>query len=423
MEGVKLENEYAYVVDGKVFLKGYLEMPDRQIGEVKSTQEEAVQYFEKRYEIAVSKVNQLEEDIENAQNKGSYLTKLLQLRKRLLSFDGIGNFIPLLEKLDVLEKDLVHLIEENQKQNLEIKRALIEEAKKYHFTEDWKDTAEALQEIRSRWIRIGPVEKDLNESVDEEFKTILDEFYQARKAFFDEQNKIIDERIKKYHELTAKAEMLLDRDDWDEAFLDLKNYQTEWKIIGEIPPKLLKSLFKDFKKPTSIFYERYCQAKGIQPKRKQDPRVEMQLKMVTEAERLSESDDIFAASNRAKVLLNEWKTIRIPAHLADRNIAERFRAACDKIFELGYLYKVISRKYPTFNYLSDKQKDLTKYREMENIVKRARTDYEDLVAANNAQDMDSEMGRMVLSNQKTQKRKLLMKEIILEELRHKAASV
>jgi hypothetical protein len=128
MKGVTLENEYAYILDSKVFLKGYMGMPDRQIGEVKRTEEEAFQYFVNRYDIAVSKVNQLETEIEEAQNKGSYLTKLIQLRKRLLNFDGIGNFIPLLEKLDVLEGSLTSLIGENQSSNLEIKRALIEEA-------------------------------------------------------------------------------------------------------------------------------------------------------------------------------------------------------------------------------------------------------------------------------------------------------
>ena len=56
MNGVTLENEYAYIKDGKVFLKGYLDMPDRQIGEVKRTEEEAFQYFINRYQIAVNKV-------------------------------------------------------------------------------------------------------------------------------------------------------------------------------------------------------------------------------------------------------------------------------------------------------------------------------------------------------------------------------
>lgn len=423
MKGVTLENEYAYIADSKVFLKGYMGMPDRQIGEVKRTEEEAFQYFVNRYDIAVSKVNQLETEIIEAQNKGSYLTKLIQLRKRLLNFDGIGNFIPLLEKLDVLEDELSSLIQDNQASNLDIKKALIEEARPYADSTDWKETADVLQEIRTKWIRTGPVEKELNEQIEEEFKTILDQFYQARKTHFEEQNRIIDEKINKYNDLISKAEELVGREDWDEAFVELKNLQTEWKIIGDIPPKVLKALYKNFKKHTSTFYEKYCRAKGIVPKRKLDPRVEAQMKMVREVEKLAEAEDMMAATNRAKFLLNEWKTIRVPSHLADRNLAERFRGACDKIFELSYLHKVISRKYPTFNFLSDRQKDLTKYREMDNIVKRARTDLDDLVQSYESQSAGYEMDQMMQSNLKTQKRKLLMKEVILEELRQKVASL
>ena len=61
-----------------------------------------------------------------------------------------------------------------------------------------------------------------------------------------------------------------------------------------------------------------------------------------------------------------------------------------------------------------------KYREMDNIVKRARVDMEQLeVTTNQSRSSDGEMDRMVFNNLKTQKRKLLMKEIILEELRRK----
>ena len=422
MKGVTIENGYAYILDSKVFLKGYLDMPDRQIGEVKRTEEEAFQYFINRYDIAVSKVDQLESEIEDAQNKGSYLTKLIQLRKRLLNFDGIGNFLPLLNKLDELEGILSELIVVNQSSNLEIKLALLEEAKPFKESDDWANGGDLLQDIRTRWIRTGPVEKATNDKIEEEFKEILDTFYQARKTFYEEQNRIIDERIFNYNALIDKAEDLVRRTDWDEAFLQLKNLQTEWKIIGDIPPKVLKALYRNFKKNTTYFYERYCRAKGITPKRRVDPRVEAQIKMVTEVERLSESEDMFAATNRAKYLLNEWKTIRIPPALADRNVAERFRAACDKIFELSYLHKVIARKYPTFSFLSERQRDLTKYREMENIVKRARTDLEDLVLSYDTQNQSQEMEQMMQSNLKTQKRKLLMKEIILEELRQKVST-
>lgn len=422
MKGVTLENEYAYILDSKVFLKGYLDMPDRQIGEVKRTEEEAFQYFVNRYEIAVSKVNQLETQIEEAQNKGSYLTKLVQLRKRLLNFDGIGDFIPLLSKLDELEESLSGLINENQSANLEIKRALIEEAEPFRHSEDWANGGDNLQEIRTKWIRTGPVDKDINDKIEEEFKEILDTFYQARKSYYEEQNRIIDGRIAAYNTLIDKAEDLIRRSDWDEAFVDLKDLQTEWKVVGDIPPKVLKALYRNFKKFTTIFYDKYCRAKGIVQKRRVDPRVEAQIKMVNEVEKLAESEDMFAATNRAKYLLNEWKSIRIPSAVADRNVAERFRAACDKIFELSYLHKVIGRKYPTFNFLSDKQKHLTKYREMENIVKRARTDLDELVMSYDTHNQSADMEQMMNSNLKTQKRKLLMKEIILEELRQKAAA-
>ena len=63
MDGATLENEYAYIKDNKVFLKGYLDMPDRQIGEVKRTEEEAFQYFVNRYDIAVKKVEVLEKEL------------------------------------------------------------------------------------------------------------------------------------------------------------------------------------------------------------------------------------------------------------------------------------------------------------------------------------------------------------------------
>ncbi|MEZ4902925.1 MAG: hypothetical protein R2822_14820 [Spirosomataceae bacterium] len=118
MENPTLMDEYGYVLDGKVFLKGYLGNPDRQIGEVKRTEQEAIDYFKNRFSIATAKVEQLEKDVEEAQNKGSYLTKLVQLRKKLLSFDGLGDFVPLLARLDALEVVLEDLIKVNQEKTL-----------------------------------------------------------------------------------------------------------------------------------------------------------------------------------------------------------------------------------------------------------------------------------------------------------------
>ncbi len=423
MGAVTLENEYAYIKDGKVFLKGYLDMPDRQIGEVKRTEEEAFQYFVNRYQIAVNKVDQLETEIEEAQNKGSYLTKLMQLRKRLLNFDGIGDFIPLLNKLDELEAFLRDLIVHNQANNLTIKQELIAESREAVEEIDWKIVAEKLQEIKTRWIRTGPIERPQNDELEAEFRLVHDEFYQKRKAFYEEMNRVIDERIVKYEELVATAESLFRMGDWEASFKELKRIQNEWKGVGDVPPKKLKFMFRRFKKLTTLYYEKYCNAKGIKPPSRIDPRVEAQRKMMDEAEALAAQKDIFAATERAKVLLNDWKNVKVPSHLADRNVAERFRAACDKIFELSYLMKVITRKVPNFNYLSDKQQVLTKFREMESIVIRARGELKQLIESYDGVARNEEMDKIMNSNITTQKRKLLMIDLILEELRRASQTV
>jgi hypothetical protein len=421
MNGATLENEYAYIKDSKVFLKGYLDMPDRQIGEVKRTEEEAFKYFENRYDIAVGKVEQLKVDIETAQNKGSYLTKLKQLRKRLLTFDGIGDFIPLLDKLNVLEGSLSGMIDENQSNNSAIKQELLTEAQEVGKSDEWQETADLLQEIRTRWIRTGPVPKENQEEVEDAFKEALDSFYQRRKAFFEEQRRITDERLLKYNGLIKIADSLLDRRDWDDAFLELKRIQAEWKNVGKIHPKILRDPYKRFKKLTGTFYERYCKAKGIEIKPRVDPRIAAQQKMVADVDRLAESDDMVAAANRTKMLLNEWKNIRLPYNMVDRDLAERFRSACDKIFELSYLMKVVYRKNPTYSYMSAEQRSQVKHQEMEYIVKRARADLEQLAGSLNTIKVneDADMDRIMFNNVRTQKRKLLMKEVILEELRYK----
>jgi len=249
MENPTLMDEYGYVLDGKVFLKGYLGNPDRQIGEVKRTEQEAIDYFKNRFNIASAKVEQLEKDVEEAQNKGSYLTKLVQLRKKLLTFDGLGDFIPLLARLDTQEVVLDDLIKINQEKNLEIKRALLEDARAVQVeNDDWQLATDQLQEIKSKWIRTGPVEKEFHEEVENEFQLLLDTFFQSRRDFFSELNNTIADRIEKYTELIAKSDALVRMYDVEEASRQLRQIRNEWKDVGEVPVKRSAKMYKQFKR-------------------------------------------------------------------------------------------------------------------------------------------------------------------------------
>ena len=415
MENASLVDEYGYVKDGKVFLKGYLNYEDRQIGEVKRTEQEALDYFKNRFIIAENKVSQLESDIDEAQNKGSYLTKLVQLRKKLLGFDALGDFPPLLDRLDAQEKLLADLITVNQLKNLEIKRALIGEAEAIADSTDWRTTADALQEIKTKWIKTGPVDKAADSEIEGRFQELLDGFFTRRREFFNEQNKVIQERLDKYDELIRLAFRANRLGDLDAAFQEVRKLNNAWKAVGEVPIKKSGKLYKQFKKATTMFYAKYNDAKGIVIVPKIDPRIEQQMKMADEAEKLSKQSDIFAAAERAKVLLNSWKEIRVPFKMQDKVLNERFRAACDKIFELSYLGRVLTRKYPAFELKSQSEQIRTKIREMEYLVKREKNDLQFALQDADGLDPNKDEDKQILNKINTQKRKIAMKETILRE--------
>ncbi|GAB4037980.1 DUF349 domain-containing protein [Spirosoma gilvum] len=423
MENASLVDEYGYVKDGKVFLKGYLNYEDRQIGEVKRTEQEALDYFKNRFIIAENKVSQLESDIAEAQNKGSYLTKLVQLRKKLLGFDALGDFPPLLERLDAQEHLLADLITVNQRKNYDIKRALITEAEAIVDSNDWRPTADALQEIKTKWIKTGPVDKSVEAEVEGRFQELLDGFFQRRREFFNEQNKVIQERLEKYDELIRLAFRANRLGDLDAAFQEVRRLNNAWKQVGEVPIKKSGKLYKQFKKATTMFYAKYNDAKGIVIQPKIDPRIEAQMKMADEAERLAKQSDIFAAADRAKVLLNSWKEVKVPFKLQDKVLNERFRSACDKIFELSYLGRVLTRKYPAFDLKSKAEQLRTKIREMEYLIKREKNDLQFALQDAEGLDPNNDADKQVLNKINTQKRKIAMKETILREFQKQLESV
>jgi Domain of Unknown Function (DUF349) len=400
--------EYGYCKDGKVFLKGYAEYEERQIGVVRNSEEEALQYFVNRFSIAENKVSTLFEQVEEAQNKGSYLTKLLQLRKSLTEFDGLGNFIPLLERLDGLELELRELILNNQIKNLEIKEA--------GKIEDWAEATEAIMEIKAKWLKTGPVDKNLQDGVEGEFEEIVDEFFVRRREYYSEKNRIIDEKLGVLQRIVDDARNLRYEKDVDVAFENIKNLQREWKTIMNVPPKKQSMLWKQFKRSNDYFFERYNREKGIISTIRIDPRVQQMKEMTTELESLLKSQaDIPSTSEKAKGYLVKWKELAAQTKNLDRNIAERFRNVCDKIFEMNYLLRVISYRHPSLDDKPRVEQLKIMINQMDYMTKKEKNELDAFIT-----DMQysGQMGdKLVMNKINTQKRKISMKETLLIEFK------
>lgn len=429
MKEIQWSDEFGYISDGKVYLRGYFDHPDRQIGEVKLSPEASVKYFRDRFETASQKVEELFTLVETAQNKGSYLMKLIHLRQYLTEFDGLGDYVYLFGRLDTLEDDLRHNISHNRVKNLEIKQALLKEAEALQHSTEWKETAEVYKELKAKWIRTGAVDKDHQEELEVRFNSIVDGFFDRRKAFFEHKNKIIHQRVDQLKQLNERAQALKNSENFDGTAYEMKKIQEEWKKIGKVPKRLSTEIRDEFKKAFDHFYARYRQAKNLPDpalSKRVDPKVLAQQKLCEEAENLLQSADIEKAAERGKELLMEWKNLKLAPRQQDQQLNDRFRLSCDKIFEMNYLMRVVKRKNFFFDKKSREEQLSLKIRTMSDLIRKDKENFENQEATpygmgstDNSQTID----KAALFRLEVQKRKIGVKQQLLDQFKAELQSL
>jgi len=370
--------------------------------------------------------------------------KLVHLRNYFADYDALGDFPALYRQLDTLEEELRKNISVNRDRNLEIKQALLAEAEPYRLSEEWKEAADKLHEIKEKWIKTGAVAKELEEQIEGGFRHILDDFFARRKEFFNQKMNEQRTRMDQYMELIQQAERIRYSQDWDTSVVAFKALQERWRNVGKLPPDKVTKLWKRFRRATDTFFERYNQAKGLPPRftKRVDPKQAAQEKMTAEAEELFKQTDMNAAAERAKALLMEWKNLNVPSFKQDRALGERFRLACDRIFEMNYLMRVIKRKHFFFEKKSQEEQLTIKIATMSDLIRKDKQqlEFQESEASGNSVASssfnrptygtdkpglggDSQENKRPPSNLNVQKRKIQVKETLLNQFKNELAEL
>ena len=413
-------HNYGFFKDGKIFRKGFLEYPDREIGEVRGSEDETMQYFIDRFQIAKNKVETLEKQIEEAENKGSYLMKLLHLRTFLSEFDGLGDFVPLYEKLDSLEKQLRELISVNRVKNLEIKRALIAEAEEARKIEDDREAFEKFDDIRERWIKTGSVDKQYEEETEGRFSELVQEHFDRKRANYEKKKAETNERIKKYERIIAMADKLRWERDKRVATSELKKLPAEWKRVGPIPAIRMKTLWRQFKsindfifrkgKPTDRFQQR---RPFVRENFEESIKKKEQLIFLVDKLRGKTDDETVEEIKRLQRI---WSgSGKVPPDKY-RELSNMFFGACDDILERSYLEKLVRSKDVNYDEKSTQEKIRSKITILQDQIWR---DEKELETMNDSQKMNANRGQMdkiLMSKMSSKRRKLFVKRKILTQL-------
>jgi hypothetical protein len=354
-------NPYGYVKDGKVFLKGYLDLPDREIGVVRETEEASIQYFVDRYNKFKEKLDTLERQLQETSNKGSYLMKLTHLRTHLHSYNALGDFTALLAQIERLEKYILDYIKNNRIKNKQIKEQLLMEAEELKEREDWEETTEKMREIKMRWIRTGSIGEN-EEAFAKRFDEAVSYFFKRRKEFFERERRESEHRIDFYTKIIEELGQINRRaehaseEEQKELRARVITLQRDWKTVGQISKWKYLKLWKRYKREIDNFFNNKSpqeQSTGSGSGKKQQPRphkIFLQPTPTTPEGILKRKEDVckfvedinenFKPVNLKdiKILQAEWKQMGILRdNESDKEYNHRFHSTCSEIFTHAFL--------------------------------------------------------------------------------------
>ena len=426
-----MHHPHGFIEGDKIYRNAFLDFPERQIGEVRESEPSTINYFEERYNHLVGKIEALENAIETAENKGSYLMKLVHMRKHLSEVDALGNFEVLHERLLRLENYLKEIVAENRKKNLEIKQALLEEARPYEHSTDWKAATEQLNDIKERWIKTGNVVEELQEDIENQFRNILDTFFTRRKEFFAEKKRIANDRINHYQRLIQQARGLRYQEDKEFVSREVKRIHEEWRTVGKIQAFKQKKLWKELKyiinglsnprRPRRRVNEGYGNDRGGYRPQPQDD--SQRYHLINDARKLAEEVPP-DTPDRVKQLKMQWKNLgRMPRHIA-RDMNNAFNNACDLANEKHFLDKIVQSRNENYDSNTPSEQIQMKLEVLQNLITR---DERGLVNVkeevnNNQHNLDEQASKDLQFKLKLHQRKVAVKRQLQKELENELSN-
>lgn len=223
------------------------------------------------------------------------------------------------------------------KKNYEAKTRLCETAENLTGLADPISAFHQLQKLHQEFREIGPVAKDLRESVWERFKTASTKINKRHQEYFEGLKAREEENLAKKTALCEKVEgydldKLKSFSDWDKVTKEIVEAQVEWKNIGYTPRNVNAKIFDRFRKACDAFFkQKAVYFKEI--KTVFNENLAKKTAICEKAEALKDSTDWSATANIFISLQKEWKKIGAVPKKYSEVIWKRFSDACNVFFD------------------------------------------------------------------------------------------
>ncbi|MFD6372731.1 DUF349 domain-containing protein, partial [Streptomyces roseolus] len=280
------------------------------------TPEEALAYFERKYEGLVVEIGLLEKRVKTTDlSAKDAQTAIEHIRQQIDEHHAVGDLAALSARLDKLVATVDSRREERKAQKAKqadearaAKEALVTEAEELAQSEQWRVAGERLRALVDTWKGLPRLDRKSDDELWHRFSHARSAFSKRRKAHFAQLDAQREEARKTKERLVAEAEALQNSTDWGTTAARYRELMADWKAAGRAQREHEDDLWNRFRGAQDVFF---AARSGVFAERDAEQTENLALKeeLAGEAEKLLPVTDLKAARAAFRALNERWEAI------------------------------------------------------------------------------------------------------------------
>ncbi|MGI5354141.1 DUF349 domain-containing protein [Streptomyces sp. CA-252508] len=280
------------------------------------TPEEALAYFERKYEGLVVEIGLLEKRVKTTDLSAKDATAAIDhIRHQVDEHHAVGDLDALRKRLDKLVATVEARREERKAQKAKqtdearhAKEALVAEAEELAQSEQWRAAGERLRALVDTWKGLPRLDRKSDDELWHRFSHARSAFSKRRKAHFASLDAQREEARKVKERLVAEAEALSGSTDWGVTAARYRELMAEWKAAGRAQREHEDDLWNRFRGAQDVFFAARSEV-FAERDAEQAENLKLKEELAGEAEKLLPVTDLKAARAAFRSINERWEAI------------------------------------------------------------------------------------------------------------------
>ncbi|WP_406836482.1 DUF349 domain-containing protein [Streptomyces sp. AHU1] len=280
------------------------------------TPDEALAYFERKYEGLVVEIGLLEKRVKTTDlSAKDAQTAIDHIREQVDAHHAVGDLDALKVRLDKLVETVDARREERKVQRAKqsdearhAKEALVVEAEELAQSDQWRAAGERLRALVDTWKGLPRLDRKSDDELWHRFSHARSAFSKRRKAHFASLDAQREEARKTKEKLVAEAEALSGSTDWGPTAARYRELMADWKAAGRAQREHEDDLWNRFRGAQDVFF---AARSSVFAERDAEQTENLKLKeeLAEEAEKLVPVQDLKAARAAFRSINERWEAI------------------------------------------------------------------------------------------------------------------